>query len=61
MKKTNMKLLTAIRESGMTQRELADKIGVADSRVSSWVRGATPHKKFRVAINEVLDREVFGE
>jgi predicted transcriptional regulator len=59
MKETNIKLLVAIRESGMTQGEVADKLGATNAMVSLWVHGTMPHKKYRKSVNELFGQEIY--
>lgn len=58
----NSELLTAIKDAGFTQREVADKIGVHESRVSRWICNANmiPHSKHREALKR-LGINVYGE
>ena len=51
-KGNNIQLMTAIRAQGLTQRSVADAIGVHESRVSRWVRDETiiPQQRHRSAL-----------
>ena len=49
-------LTRAIRAAGLTQRELANRIGVDESLVSRYVRGLDPGKR-REVIASTLGRD----
>jgi len=59
---TNIDLLTAIRELGMRQRDVARLIGVSDTRVSLWVgdKKIRPQKRMRNALR-TIGIDVYGE
>lgn len=46
-KQPNDRLRDAIRESFGTQAEFANRMGVADTQISRWVRGDTPIRAHR--------------
>ena len=57
-KKIGEQILKARKNFGLTQKELAELIGVATKEVSSWERGlAVPDEKMFVKISKVLKIE----
>ena len=59
----NINLLTAIRSVGLTQKEIAEQVGVDDSRVSRWIhnKNLTPQLRHREALVRILGRDVYAE
>lgn len=60
MKKTLGMLISETRkQKGMTQLELAEKMGVTDKAVSKWERGlSVPDSEMLISISEVLETPV---
>ncbi len=46
--------------SGMTQRDLADRLGVTQQSVARWEQGAPPRRYMLRAIDALLDEPVAG-
>ncbi len=56
MSKARRKLKAARILAGMTQREVAGKINVSESRVTAWETGrADPNPKERAQLSELLN------
>ncbi len=51
-------LKLAILEAGLTQREIAETVGVSESKLSFIVRGAYADDATRTAIADVLGKHV---
>lgn len=50
-----IRLMTALAERGMTQRELARTMGVTETTVSRWISGArTPREDMQARISDLL-------
>ena len=50
------KLAVIMLQKGMTQKEIAEKVGVHQPKVSEWLRGLRmPNSKFLFKLAEVLD------
>jgi len=58
----NINLITAIRSIGLTQRDVAERIGVSEYQVSRWVRNAhiVPHGGNQEKLKE-LGIDVYGK
>ena len=52
------KAYLAILQKGMTQKEIAEKMGVHQPKVSEWLRGLRfPNSKSLIRLADVLDEE----
>ena len=56
MKQTNIVKDTA-KELGMTQKQLADRMGVAENTISQWSRGIVDTPKWALEMFELLKVE----
>jgi transcriptional regulator with XRE-family HTH domain len=54
---TDYDLKREIRKLGMTQKEFAKNIGVAENTVSQWVRGVIDTPRWTIRIVELLHKE----
>ena len=45
------------KELGITQKELAERMGVTETSVTNWARGATPVPTWASRIFELLKKE----
>jgi transcriptional regulator with XRE-family HTH domain len=54
---TDTNLKEEIKRLGMTQKEFAENIGVAENTVGQWVRGVIKTPKWAIRMIELLHKE----
>ena len=52
------RMAVIVLQKGMTQKEIAEKVGVHQPKVSEWLRGSRmPNSKFLFKLANVLDED----
>jgi transcriptional regulator with XRE-family HTH domain len=52
------RMAVIVLQKGMTQKEIADKVGVHQPKVSEWLRGMRmPNSKFLFKLADVLEED----